>query len=218
MKDKDYFQEAIQWYLDMYLTPLRDAKRMFMLSLACLFALCAALLFIYNTFPLKQSVSIVVPLKNTIDFRPVLRVLDATKPTKELVVNYLCTKYITARESYDTNRFGSDYAFILHSSSRGVFDSYYQSFADGKNKEAQEVYKDHGKGIVRILDIESDLKSHTAQVKFSKTLIKAKGEIGKTKNYLAKMTYSMSKYDFNKSTTQTLDFTIHKYDVTESNR
>lgn len=215
IENGNYFLEARKWYNDIFLYPARDAALMLLSSL---FFVVMAGIVVYNItsiFPLSRSVTVVVPMENTVDFYPTLhRVAEKGKSTRDAVAESLGAKYVKARESYNVGRYRANYLFLMNSSGKDIFDQYYNHINPSINKESPLVlYKGGGESVVNIISSEFDTKTNLINVKFSKKSYNKLGSLISSSFLEADIDFYLSDYDFKKSTSGKIEFIVTKYDV-----
>lgn len=219
IKSGKYFSEGIDWYKEMFVYPLRHSSVMALFCLVLTVVLVIMSLYIYLSLPLEEKVQVIVPMRDSINF--ISRITSARKEgtsIKQVIVDDLVTKYISARESFIPGRFETNYAFILNSSSKDIFDVYYKLLLipqeknpDGSVKSRPEV-RIHVSNISQNISQENDNK---VTVMFSKNTYDRDTRIRTVSKWKADIEFYLSDYNFEEANTSILDFIVTKYDTSE---
>ncbi len=208
-----YFLEARHWYNRLYLQPLSEVSMV--LSLAVLF-LCISLMIAYNlysVFPVTKKVNTVVMLPNTLNVHPIITsISQPDKSTRQVIAEYLCGRYVKAREGYDYNNLVYGYNFIFRSSTKELFDMYYKGLAISNPNSPIVLYRDHKTIRINIIDTQQ-LEDDTVVVKFTATINNHKGKVISHTAWIANLSFYLSNYNYQKPMNSKLDFIITKYDV-----
>ncbi len=212
--DGTYFLMAKHWYNDMFLRPVRSAALMTALFLSLIALTAAALYNLYSIFPVSKDANVVIFLNDTINFYAQLtNISEEKKSTKQVVAEYLCSKYIKAREEYSSKTYASNYYFVANCSSKAVFDPYY-SLMDTKNPQSPLIlYKDTSRVNVSILSQSTNQQDDLVTIRFHKNIYNSDGSLKSQSTFEATMSFYMSDYDWTKSTRANLDFIVTKYDI-----
>ena len=147
-------------------------------------------------------------------FYPKLKpISDKDKSTKQVVVEYLGSKYVQARESYDSRRFSSRYYFVLHSSVKEVFDEYYHAIQDIDKPGIAVLRKHGGKADIEIISKFLGKEDDSVNIRFRKKIYDEDKNLLSNSIWEAKMRYHLSDYDFTKSTNARINFIVTQYDL-----
>ena len=212
VNDGTYFVMAREWYQDMFLRPVRAAALMTALGISFISLTTVILYNLYNIFPISKQVDVVVFLNDTINFYAQLtNISEENKSTKQVVTEYLCAKYIKAREGYSSKNYVANYYFVSNCSSKEVFNKYFDTI-DTKNPESPLViYKNTGRVDVEILSC--TMNDHDIIIIFNKKNYGTDGNLVSQSKLQATMKIYLSNYDWSKSTNTKLDFIVTQYDV-----
>lgn len=228
IESKRYFLEARKWYADIFLQPTRDAALMIIASTALIFIVTFTMYNVSNVFPLSKKVDVVLSLRDTIKYYATLKnISEGDKSTKQVVTEYLCANYVKARESYNTNRFPANYYFVLHSSSKEIFDVYHKYITESNDSPIMLHKNGYTVEIETIssslntqndssnIELDGSKKYDSVNVKFTKKVYDASKALISSSNLEANVMFYLSDYDFSKSVSSKLDFIVTHYDVKE---
>lgn len=209
-----YFTEARFWYNRVHLQPLSETSVM-SLIVAVLAAIVLLVSYnLYAIFPEKTKVQTVLYLPSTLEKYPVLsNIAQPGKTTKQVVVEYLCGRYVLARESYNYNSLIYGYNFIFRSSSKQLFDAYYQNLALANPNSPIVLYKEDKTVTVDIDEENIQADTGNGVVKFTSTIRDKQGKMISTAKWMAELSFYIDNYDFSKSINAPLSFIVTKYDV-----
>jgi type IV secretory pathway component VirB8 len=211
-----YFAEARHWYSRIFVYPLRAYALMRMVSYAAIVLALAMAWNVYSVFPLVTQLKVIARVNNTSLFYPVLlRPSDSKKTTKQFITESLAAKYVNARESYQPERYKTNYNFLLKSSSKKIFDDYYSYITSKKAESPLNLYLKKQVVKVRVLKTELALDANKVTVTFGKDIFNVYGEIQSSSRWKADIEFYLSKYDFSKSVEAKLDFIVTNYTVSE---
>lgn len=239
IEDGSYFEEAKQWYNEIFLRPAVMNAVMRFIAYVILTVTVIAVYNIHNNFPLTRKVTVMARLLDTAQYYPIIKPLNDSHGIKKGVVRYLAERYILAREKYTPDFFARNYYFIQQSSQTDVFKAYYDSL-ENKTNSALELYNRGYKVEINPISSEYDAKKKQISVVFEKKITSKKKKIGEILAYKATMiskgekvnekevaawdearsynpkfkatmTFYMSNYDFNESVTKKLDFIVTSY-------
>lgn len=207
-----YFSEAKEWYNEIFLRPAVMNAVMRFIAYVVVVITVIAIYNIHGNFPLSHKVTIIARLANTAKYYPVIRKIDDSDGIRKAVVRYLANKYIRAREVYSPDFFSQDYYFIQRSSQKDVFDSYYENLKN--STDSALVFFKQGDSVEIIpLSSEYNAEKNQISIDFNKKIVSKAKNIQENLKFKATMTFYMSQYDFNKSTTKQLDFIVTSYKV-----
>lgn len=214
VEDGSYFKEAINWYNDVFLYPLRSNAFMMgaggSISIVFLFVLYS----LWNVFPLSEQVRVVVHLPNTLSHQVKLENLDRSgKETKKSIIEYLVIKYISAREVYDPETYKADYYFILRSTEKNVFNSYYDRISQKDSKNPAVLYKKGERSTVSIISTTYNPKEKIVTVKYNKEKYNIYTGARSSEDLEAKVKFYVSDYNFRESKDANLSFIVTEYDI-----
>jgi type IV secretion system protein VirB8 len=210
-----YFAEARQWYNKIYLQPLSETSILVTIVTILLAVFLITSYNLYSVFPRVRQVNTMVFLPSTLYVYPTIKnIAQAGKTTKQVVAEYLCGKYIQARESYDYSTLIYNYNFIFRSSTKPLFDSYYQNLIISNPSSPIVLYKDTQIITTAINNTVVDLNTGTATVRFTTTLYDHQSKIISTNQWVATIGFYLDNYDFSKSINSQLNFIVTKYNVT----
>lgn len=212
-----YFTEARSWFNKVHLQPLSEIFVMFIVLSALAFMLFTLLVNIYGVFPVTTKVKTVVFMPNTINYYPTLKKIgEKNKTTREVVAQYLCKRYVIAREAYDYPKLSSSYNFIFRSSSKQLFDEYYQALALSNPDSPIVLYKDQNTVTVDINEETIQTDNGTGVIKFTTNLYDKRNKLVSSRKLTANIAFYLDEnYNFEKSVDSKLDFIVTKYDVQE---
>jgi type IV secretory pathway component VirB8 len=219
VNDGRYFVLALKWYNSMFLMPARGAAILQLLCTALLLLLCVSLYNLYSVFPLSKNIDVVMFLNDTISFYPRIKnIAEENKSTKQVVSEYLCAKYVAARETYLAKKFESKYQFIMNCSSKEVFDKYYSFLSTTNSDSPLTLYKNNTKADIEIISHHTTKvnNDNLVTVVFNKKIYAQTGNMISQKRRIATLKFYLSEYDFSKSTNAKLDFIVTEYNVKDS--
>ena len=145
---------------------------------------------------------------------PVIKnIAEPGKTTKQVVAEYLCGRYIKAMESYTYSDLAYSYNFIFRSSSKQLFDNYYQNLAISNPNSPLVLYQDTKTVEVIILDTNVQVETGNAVVRFNKIVRDAQNKQLSNTNLVTNMSFYLDNYDFSKSINSRLNFIVTKYDT-----
>jgi type IV secretion system protein VirB8 len=210
----EYFSEARTWYNKVFISELKPYVTMHIIGYAALFITVIMCLNLYAVFPLVNKVNVIASVNDTVKFFPKLVELSQrNKTTRQVVVESLISKYIRSREGYSPDRFKINYTFLLKSSSKEIFDSYYKHISSKAPDSPLTFYLDSQVARVKIIKIESDPNANKATLIFDKDIFDTYGAFQSSARLQAEIEFYLSDYDFDTSTDAKLDFIVTKYIV-----
>ena len=214
IEDGSYFKEAIHWYNEVFLYPLRSNAFMMGAGVSISVVFLFILYSLWGVFPLSEQVRVVVKTSDTLSRQVRLEsVGSAAEDTKEAVVDYLVTKYINAREIYDPTTYESDYYFILSSTEKNIFNDYYDKISKKSAWNPAVLYKKGFRGDIRVMSTHYDSKNNVVDVKFNKQNYNIYSGERSSENFSARVQFYLSDYNFEKSKDANLNFIVTDYEV-----
>lgn len=215
VKSGKYFTEARDWYNRVHVQPLSEISYLGFICIMLVIMLGTALMNLYAAFPVTKKINAVINLPNTLEYYPVIKSIDQPgQSTKAVVTKYLCKRYVLARESYDYAQLSSSYSFIFRSSSRLVFDSYYQSIALSNPNSPIVVYKDKSTVTVDILEENIQTEQGKGNIKFTRLYKDKWGKQFAKRTATATFSFYIDpNFDFSKSDNKPLSFIVTSYEV-----
>ena len=212
----EYFSEARTWYNKVFVYQLKPYATMHIIGYATLFITVIMCMNLYAVFPLVNKVNVVASINDTVKFFPKLAEdTKRNKTTRQFVVESLVSKYIRSREGYNPDRFKINYTFLLKSSSKEIFDSYYKHISSEAAGSPLKFYLDRQVARVKIVKIASDPHANKATLIFDKDIFDSYGAFQSSSRLQADVEFYLSNYDFDTSKDAKLDFIVTKYIVSE---
>ena len=212
----EYFIEARKWYNNMFLFPIRYNSFMLGISLSIIIVLFFTFHSLYNIFPLSETVQVVVPLNNTLDFVPMLKnISEPGKSTKQVVLEYLATKYIQARETYDPATFKANYYYILRSTDKKLFNDYYENISNAGEQSPALLYKKGLRSKIEVISETYDANNNFIAVNFVKQNYNLLTGENSVQQFEAKIQFLVSDYNFAESENARLNFIVTGYEISE---
>jgi len=211
-----YFVEARTWYNNIFLFPIRHNAFLLGVSLSIVLVLIFVSYGLYNTFPLSQKVQIIVPLENTLQYSP--KIKDISSPgrsNKEVVLEYLVQKYITARETYDPRTFKKNYYYVMRSTNKALFNNYYAKMSDNGPQGPSSLYKNGLRSKIEFISQVYDGNNNFITVNFAKQNYNLITGTSSLQQFTAKVQFAVSDYDFSESENARLSFIVTDYEITE---
>jgi type IV secretion system protein VirB8 len=209
-----YFVEARHWYNRVYLQPLSETSIVFITMIAFVIALIFATYNLYSIFPRVTKVDVLAFLPDTLNKYAVVKdISDPKKTTRQVVAEYLCGRYVKAMESYDYKDLAYSYNFVFRSSSKQLFDTYYQSLAISNPHSPLVLYQDTKTVEAKVIDVNMQINTGNAIVKFNKIVRDEKGRQLANNDFVANISFYLDNYDFSKSVSSKLSFIVTKYDT-----
>ncbi|MFP3035875.1 MAG: conjugal transfer protein TraJ [Wolbachia sp.] len=103
VKNKSYFNKAIEWYCYRYLSCIAERSWMVLIVSFLLVCLCLLLINIYLLFPIKRDLNFVKYVNYTEDEFSIIRKLSFNEEDDEYtsIAKYLVSKYV---ETYESSR------------------------------------------------------------------------------------------------------------------
>ncbi len=137
VKNKSYFNKAIEWYCYRYLFCVAEMSWMALIVSCLLVCLCLLLLNIYLLFPIKKDLNFVKYVSHTEDEFSVIRKLSFKKDEDEYTsaARYLMSKYVEMHESNKVVEPGYQKNFIKNNSTHKI----YQGFQEKMNDEVGDL-------------------------------------------------------------------------------
>lgn len=214
IEDGSYFKEAIHWYNEVFLYPLRSNAFMMGAGVSISVVFLFILYSLWNVFPLSEQVRVVVKIPDTLSRQVRLESLGVSgENTKDAVVEYLVMKYIKSREIYDPTTYRSDYYFILRSTEKNIFNDYYEMISRKGEENPAVSYKKGFRSNVDILSTNYDPKNNVVDVKFNKQNYNIYSGERSSENFSARVQFYLSDYNFEESKDANLSFIVTDYEV-----
>ncbi|MDG7056316.1 MAG: conjugal transfer protein TraJ [Wolbachia endosymbiont of Meromenopon meropis] len=132
IKNKSYFNEAVEWYCYRYLSCIAERSWMTLIVSFLLICLCLLLLNIYLLFPIRRDFNFVKYMNYVEDEFSIIRKLDFDKKNDDeytSIAKYLVSKYAE-----------------MYESSRGINPEYQEKFI--QNNSIYKVYQDFQEKII----------------------------------------------------------------------
>jgi len=209
-----YFVEARHWYNRVYLQPLSEISIVFTMMAIFLGTLLVVSYNVYSVFPIVTKVDTLAFLPSTLDYYPVIKNIEnPEKTTKQVVTEYLCGRYVKAMEEYNYSNLTYNYNFIFRSSSKQLFDNYYQNLVISNPNSPLVLYQDTKTVEVTIIDTAVQVSTSNAVVKFNRIVRNAQNKELSNTNMVANINFYIDNYDFSKSINSRLNFIVTKYDT-----
>jgi type IV secretory pathway component VirB8 len=216
VKNGTYFAEAAAWYKSTFVSPLKGRGIMLFFGSALFLLALIAASYIYFAFPLIEKVNTVIPLRDTVNFFPnVIPIVDRNKSFKQVVVENLCSRYVNAMESYRQDRFETNYAFIMRSSSKSIFDKYYSFITSSEPNSPVSLNKESQLQKVNVLKTQYTDNDNKVTIVFNKSRYDQFGQLLSVSKHGADIEFYLSDYNFNQPVTSKLDFVVTNYSVYE---
>jgi type IV secretory pathway component VirB8 len=212
----EYFVEGMKWYNKVFVYPLKISVMMRLMGYIAIILAVIMGINLYRVFPLVTKVNIITHLDNTIVFFPKLSFpTDPKKTTRQFIVESLSAKYVRSRESYDPIGFKNNYMFLLKSSSKNIFDTYYQYITSKNPSNPLNLYLKKHITKVKILQKNSVPDVNKVTIIFNKDIFDIFGAFQYSSKWKADIEFYLSNYNFNESTDAKLDFIVTKYTTGE---
>ncbi|QKX02575.1 conjugal transfer protein TraJ [Wolbachia endosymbiont of Dirofilaria (Dirofilaria) immitis] len=137
VKNKSYFNKAVEWYCHRYLFCVVERSWMVVIVSFLLVCLCLLLLNIYLLFPVKKDLNFIRYANHTEDEFSVMRKLNSNEKKDEYIstARYLINKYIKVYESNKIVESECQKIFVKNNSTHRI----YQSFQEKVNNEAGDL-------------------------------------------------------------------------------
>jgi type IV secretory pathway component VirB8 len=214
VEDGSYFKEALHWYNDVFLYPMRSNAFMMGAGISISIVFLFVLYSLWNVFPLSEQVRIVVRVPNTLSQRVKLEnIYTSGEKTEKSIMEYLVTKYINAREIYEPNRYKSNYYFILRSTEKSIFNSYYKAMSQKGANHPAALYKSGERSKIDIISTSYDPDAKIVAVKYNKQNYNIYTKDRSAEAFEAKVSFYISDYDFKESKDANLSFIVTSYEV-----
>jgi len=211
-----YFIEARKWYNSVFLSPVRGNAFMLGSSISIILLLFFVFYGLYNTFPLSQQVKVVVFVNNSIEYSPFVKnISKAGMSAKESILEYLVEKYVKSREIYDPTKFKQNYHYILRSSDKKIFDEYYNKVSSKGGDSPAVLYKNGDRDVFYNISKSYDAKNNFIVLKFAKENYNIVSGKRVTKDFVAKIGFYVSGYNFSEVKNGRLNFIVTHYEVQE---
>jgi type IV secretory pathway component VirB8 len=214
VEDGSYFKEALHWYNDVFLYPMRSNAFMMGAGISISVVFLFVLYSLWNVFPLSEQVGIIVRVPNTLSKQVKLENIDESgENTEKSIMEYLVTKYINAREVYEPNRYKSNYYFILRSTEKNIFNSYYEAMSQKDESHPAALYKNGERSKIDVISTSYDPNAKIIAVKYNKQNYNIYTNARSSEAFEAKVNFYVSDYDFKESKDANLSFIVTNYEV-----
>lgn len=213
-----YFIEARKWYNNVFLSPIRGNAFMLGSSISIILVLFFVFYGLYNIFPISQQVKVVVFLEDTMNYSPYIRNISSQgKTSEESILEYLAEKYVQSREVYDPTKFKQSYNYILRSSDKKIFDEYYHKVISGDADNPVVLYKNGDRDTFCNISKTYDAKNNFIVLKFTKENYNVVSGARSTKDFVAKIGFYVSGYNFSEFKKGRVNFIVTHYEVRQIN-
>jgi type IV secretory pathway component VirB8 len=217
IKTGKYFAEARHWYNRVYLQPLSETSIVFTMMAIFVGTLLVVTYNLFSIFPIVTKVDTLAFLPSTLENYPVIKnIAKPEKTTKEVVLEYLCDRYVKAIESYNYSNLIYNYNFIFRSSSKQLFDNYYQNLAISNPNSPLVLYQDTKTVEIIIIDTNVQVSTGSAIVKFNKIVRDAQNKELSNTYLTSNLNFYIDNYDFSKSINSRLNFIVTKYNTKQT--
>lgn len=212
IKDGSYFLEAIDWYKHVFLYPLQYRPISIVLASVLLFFAAITMFYVYAMFPLQERVNVIAPMSDTINFIPeIAQVNKDGKTTRQIVVEALASRYVESRESFISNRFKTNYVFVLNNSSKNIFDKYYGLITAESQDNPTKLKALDQELHTEILSTQQQDNDNKVTVIFNKKIFDQFRNLLAVSKWKADIEFYLSDYDFTKAHTSKIDFIVTSY-------
>ena len=241
VKDGTFFEDAFDWYIFRYVTPLCDRTWLFVVAFASSIITYTLVLMIINSLPIVSKVPVIIPAKDMAVYYPKITALNDSpdiKTIEEPIIKYLVIKYLKDREEYDfskmnTNDLNTKFEIIKNNSTSNEFKNFKSSISlNNKNSPI----RDFGTNVSRKVEIESfsfkrnlsdDFLSKAknfvytqvptqASIAYKLTINSNSGQVTQTR-YVADISFKFSNIN-NKSLDNDLEFSVSDYKLFINNK
>lgn len=147
-----YYKEAWDWYALKYIYPVSQRTLFIFITLAALLVMFSTAVILYNFYPLKTYVPVVVDIENKVlDYSRLqqLKVPEKTDPTLP-VMEYMVRSYVEQLERYQFDEIDAQLKFLQQFSNPGLFAEISKRYDTFNLDSLILKYRDHTTRTVRI--------------------------------------------------------------------
>lgn len=188
-----YFEEAREWYDDVYHKPL--AERSFLIVLLCLAALLAtvALDSVMQVFPLSRTVPFPVMVQDIgASQARIVGLARGDQDVNAAVLRYMVGQYVTMREGYQVNSFSRNVLNVQFHSTEAVFRLYRNAIDPTREDSPITRYQQRMQRSIRVQAIDINRVGDLSSAKVTYQAIVTGGEKTEKSLFTAELTFRYS--------------------------